>query len=86
MKRLPREFLQIVMENTVTNGKFFGLLFGKKDGTLRQINGHAKPNQDFSLDNNGYYTIWDRNANDWRKAHHDNIKELSIEGRRYKIV
>lgn len=84
MKRLPREFIVPVINGT--EGKFFGLYFYKKDGTLRKLNGHLQKDEPIKIDETGYITVWDRNKFAYRRAHIDKIVMYTQDNNNYKIV
>ena len=77
------------------DGKFFGVSFVKKDGSLRAMNckgkvgyrGSAtgrKSNDD--LTSLPYRRVWDRNANGWRRINLNTAIFFTFKGTKYLVV
>ena len=76
-----------------TKGHFFGVTFVKKDKTTRTMNARLGVTRflkggrnNVVKPDNSYVTVWDRHKRGYRTLNLKTVKELHINGNKYKVV
>lgn len=72
-----------------TYGKFFTVVFTKKDGTERVLNGRlgvksALKGGKSTVDPNKYIVVYEANRNQYRAVNKETIKEVRFAGKIYR--
>ena len=91
MKVVARTKVEKLIEGT--KGHFFGVTFTKKDGSKRVMNARLGVKRylkggrnNVVRDDNNYITVWDTHAKGYRTVNLATVKEVSLNGERYKVV
>lgn len=87
--KIDREDVKAIMKTAT--GTMFNVVFEKKDGTLRSLNGrlhvkkHVKGGVNTTAHIAEYMKLYDVVNKGYRNVHTDRVKEIHIRGKKYVV-